>query len=79
VAKGIIYDVFLRPYPSGALHGVEKHFQYGSVELQIPPLRYAPVGMTLLVFYSDIDISFPNSTSLCSDDKGQGGVLRGIG
>jgi hypothetical protein len=24
----------------------EKHFQDGSVELQIPPLRYAPVGMT---------------------------------
>jgi hypothetical protein len=26
--------------------GVEKHFQDGSVELQIPPLRYATVGMT---------------------------------
>ena len=25
---------------------VEKHFQEGSVELQIPPLRSAPVGMT---------------------------------
>jgi hypothetical protein len=25
---------------------VETHFQEGSVELQIPPLRYAPVGMT---------------------------------
>jgi hypothetical protein len=25
---------------------VEKHFQEGSVELQIPPLRYASVGMT---------------------------------
>jgi hypothetical protein len=24
----------------------EKHFQDGSVELQIPPLRYATVGMT---------------------------------
>jgi hypothetical protein len=24
----------------------EKHFQDGSVELQIPPLRYASVGMT---------------------------------
>jgi hypothetical protein len=26
--------------------GVEKHFQDGSAELQIPPLLYAPVGMT---------------------------------
>jgi hypothetical protein len=25
---------------------VEKHFQERSAELQIPPLRYAPVGMT---------------------------------
>jgi hypothetical protein len=25
---------------------VEKHFQQRSAELQIPPLRYAPVGMT---------------------------------
>jgi hypothetical protein len=25
---------------------VEKHFQDGSAELQIPPLRFAPVGMT---------------------------------
>jgi len=25
---------------------VEKHFQEWSVELQIPPLRFAPVGMT---------------------------------
>src|SRR5580693_1642988 len=25
---------------------MKKHFQEGSVELQIPPLRYAPVGMT---------------------------------
>jgi hypothetical protein len=25
---------------------VEKHSQEGSAELQIPPLRYAPVGMT---------------------------------
>jgi hypothetical protein len=25
---------------------VEKHFQEGSAELQIPPLRYASVGMT---------------------------------
>jgi hypothetical protein len=24
----------------------EKHFQDGSAELQIPPLRFAPVGMT---------------------------------
>jgi hypothetical protein len=30
----------------GRLPGMEKHFQDGSVELQIPPLRYAPVGMT---------------------------------
>jgi hypothetical protein len=29
------------------LRGVgEKHFQERSAELQIPPLRYAPVGMT---------------------------------
>jgi hypothetical protein len=26
--------------------GFTKHFQEGSAELQIPPLRYAPVGMT---------------------------------
>jgi hypothetical protein len=37
----------------GGTHGgfsavCRKHFQYGSVELQIPPLRFAPVGMTLL-------------------------------
>jgi hypothetical protein len=27
----------------------DEHFQEGSVELQIPPLRYAPVGMTLFL------------------------------
>jgi hypothetical protein len=27
-------------------NSVEKHFQERSAELQIPPLRYAPVGMT---------------------------------
>jgi hypothetical protein len=26
---------------------IEKHFQDGFAELQIPPLRYAPVGMTM--------------------------------
>ena len=30
------------------LRYVDKHFQDGSVELQIPPLRFAPVGMTHL-------------------------------
>jgi hypothetical protein len=25
---------------------IDKHFQEGPAELQIPPLRYAPVGMT---------------------------------
>ena len=25
---------------------VEKHFHEWSVELQVPPLRFAPVGMT---------------------------------
>jgi len=29
-----------------ALSGADKHFQDRSVELQIPPLRYASVGMT---------------------------------
>jgi hypothetical protein len=28
--------------------GVEKHFQEGTAEPQIPPLRYAPVEMTSL-------------------------------
>ena len=28
---------------------VEKHFHEGSAELQIPPLRYASVGMTILL------------------------------
>jgi alpha-mannosidase len=33
---------------SAPLHSVEKHFQGRSVEQQVPPLRYAPVGMTPL-------------------------------
>jgi hypothetical protein len=32
--------------PSAPLHSVEKHFQERSAELQIPPLRFASVGMT---------------------------------
>jgi hypothetical protein len=33
--------------PGGLWRGrVKQHFQEGSAELQIPPLRYAPVGMT---------------------------------
>ena len=31
---------------STALRSVEKHFQEGAVEPQVPPLRCAPVGMT---------------------------------
>jgi len=29
-----------------SLHLVKKHFHERSAELQIPPLRFAPVGMT---------------------------------
>jgi hypothetical protein len=46
---------FLLSYEDGIRHRVmltrrpfEKHFHEGFAELQIPPLRYAPVGMTLL-------------------------------
>ena len=50
MAKAIVYGgSFVRAEArtlQGRLLGVEKHFQDGSVELQIPPLRYAPVGMT---------------------------------
>jgi hypothetical protein len=34
------------PLSSPPLSGGYKHFQDRSVELQIPPLRYASVGMT---------------------------------
>jgi hypothetical protein len=34
---------------STPLRFVEKHFQEGSAELQIPPLRFASVGMTVLL------------------------------
>jgi hypothetical protein len=34
-------------HPSSFEEGEKfKHFQYGPAELQIPPLRFAPVGMT---------------------------------
>jgi hypothetical protein len=30
------------------VRSVEKHFRDSGVEQQVPPLRYAPVGMTIL-------------------------------
>jgi hypothetical protein len=32
--------------PSATLRSLEKHFQERAAEPQVPPLRYAPVGMT---------------------------------
>ena len=49
--KSVILTVVKRS--GGTCWGVRalgrKHFQERSVELQIPPLRYASVGMTLLL------------------------------
>jgi hypothetical protein len=36
--------------------GAEKHFQDGSAELQIPPLRCASVGMTKVVLVPPVGI-----------------------
>jgi hypothetical protein len=38
-----------RAGPSGSLRLSKKHFHERSAELQIPPLRFAPVGMTPLL------------------------------
>ena len=53
----------------GVSWGGEKHFQEGPVELQIPPLRYASVGMTK----GRVALSFKFDTS---DDEQQVPPLR---
>jgi hypothetical protein len=67
------------------LHSVEKHFQEESVELQIPPLRCAPVGMTkgriALPFRLDAADDEQQIPPLRSgrDDKGEGSASIQIG
>jgi len=44
--SGLLVEMFFTLCPDRPPGSVEKHFQEKPAELQIPPLRYAPVGMT---------------------------------
>ena len=50
IDRGLIQDLFLISHPPALpTPGYETDFVAGQAELQIPPLRFAPVGMTILL------------------------------